>query len=131
MVCLDTSVLIAILRKEDRVIDKLQEEASGGTRVSTTPVNLCELYAGAYASRNPSREVAKVEGLVGLLEILQFNLDSSKKYGEKINESPLKNTPIGDFDLMIACIAISHGEELATRNTEHFRRVPELVVQEW
>jgi tRNA(fMet)-specific endonuclease VapC len=131
MVCLDTSVLIAILRKEDRVINRLQEEASMGTRLSTTPVNLCELYVGAYSSRNPSKELAKVNGLVDLLEILQFSLDASKKYGEKVNESPLKNTPIGDFDLMIACIAMSHGEPLATRNIEHFRKVPGLVVQEW
>ena len=131
MVCLDTSVLVAILRKQKDVIRRFEKEALQGTRISTTPINLCELYDGAYGSRNPIEELTKIDGLVNLLDIIQFNLDACRKYGEKVNQAPLKNEPIGDFDLIIACIAMSHGEALATRNIEHFGKVPGLVVQRW
>jgi len=124
-------VLVAILRKEEDVIQRVEKEALQGTRLSTTPVNLCELYDGAYGSRNPTKELVKVDGLVNLLDILEFNMDVCRNYGEKINQVPLKHEPIGDFDLIIACIAMSHGEILATRNIQHFDKVPGLVVQQW
>lgn len=131
MICLDTSVLVAILRKEEDVIQRVEKEALQGTRLSTTPVNLCELYDGAYGSRNPTKELAKVDDLVNLLDILEFNMDVCRNYGEKINQVPLKHEPIGDFDLIIACIAMSHGEILATHNIQHFDKVLGLVVQQW
>ena len=124
-------MLVAILRKEEDVMQRVEKEALQGTRLSTTPVNLCELYDGVYGSRNSTKELAKVDDLVNLLDILEFNIDACRKYGEKINQAPLKNEPIGDFDLIIACIAMSHGEALVTRNIEHFGRVPGLVVQYW
>ncbi len=61
MVCLDTSVLVALIRKDERALNKLRMEASRAGRVATTVINLCELYAGAYASGNPSRELEKLE----------------------------------------------------------------------
>ena len=131
MVCLDTSVLIAILRGEEDVMQRLEKEASQGTRISTTPINLCELYDGAYGSRDQTRELAKIDGLVNHLDILQFDLGACRKYGEKINQAPLKHEPIGDLDLIIACIAMSHGEVLVTHNIQHFDKVPGLVVQQW
>ena len=110
---------------------RFEKEALQGTRVSTTAINLCELYAGANGARNPDKELAKVDGLVDLLDILQFNVDACRKYGEKINHKKLKSEPIGDFDLIIACIAMAHREALITRNIQHFARVPELIVQQW
>ena len=130
MVCLDTSVLVAILRKEKKLVEKLSEEVAKGTSIYTTLINLCELYKGAFRSRNPST-LAIMEELIQTIGILEFNVDACRRYGEKINQAPLRNKPVGDFDLIIACIAMSHGEPLATRNTEHFSRIPGLNVQYW
>ncbi len=131
MVCLDTSVLIAFLRKEKKAVEKLREEVSKGTSIYTTLINLCELYKGAFRSSDPSTALAIMQELIQNIGILEFNIDACRKYGEKINQASLKNKPIGDFDLIIACIAMSHGEALVTRNIEHFGRVPGLVAQYW
>ena len=122
--------MVAILRKEKKVIEKLSEEVAKGTSVYTTLINLCELYKGAFRSRNPST-LAIMEELIQTIGILEFNVDACRRYGEKINQATLRNKPVGDFDLIIACIAMSHGEPLATRNTEHFSRIPGLNVQYW
>lgn len=131
MVCLDTSVLVALIRKEDRAIKELKSEAVKGGRVSTTIMNLCELYAGAYASINPVRELERVQGIASRLEILELSISASRRYGELANHPKIRAYPIGDFDLIIACIALSHGESVATRNVDHFSRVPGLVVERW
>jgi len=131
LVCLDTSILIALIRKDKKAVDKLVSEAVRRRSVSTTVINLCELYSGAYASSEPSKELEKVRGLASHLELLDLDVDAARKYGELVNHPEIKAAPIGDFDLIIAAIALSHGEPLATRNIDHFARVPELQLEAW
>ena len=131
MVCLDTSVLVALIRKDQAAIDGLTAEAERGGTVSTTVVNLCELYSGAYGSKNPQKELAKVQDLVSDLGLLELDAGAAKRYGELANDAALKRAPIGDFDLIIASIALEQREKLATRNVKHFSRVPGLATEQW
>jgi tRNA(fMet)-specific endonuclease VapC len=131
MVCLDTSVLVALIRKDRAAIDGLTAEAGRGGTVSTTVVNLCELYSGAFGSKNPQKELAKVQDLVSELKVLELGVGAAKRYGELHNDATLKRAPIGDFDLIIASIALEQEEKLVTRNVKHFSRVPGLVTEEW
>ena len=131
MVCLDTSILVALIRKDQAAIDGLTAEAERGGRVSTTVVNLCELYSGAYGSKNPQKELAKVKDLVSNLGLLELDAGAAKRYGELVNDATLKRAPIGDFDLIIASIALQQEEKLVTRNVKHFSRVPGLATEQW
>lgn len=108
MVCLDTSVLIAILRKDKSALDKLRSGAELGTNLSTTVINLCELYSGAYGSKEPEKELDKIKNIVTTMRILEFSEASALKYGELVNT--LKKNQIGVFDLIISCIAMENGE---------------------
>ncbi len=131
MVCLDTSVLVALIRKDQAAIDGLTAEAERGGKVSTTILNLCELYSGAYGSKNPQKELAKVQDLVSNLGLLELDVGAAKRYGELVNNATLKRAPIGDFDLIIASVALEQEEKLVTRNLKHFSRVPGLVTEQW
>ena len=131
MVCLDTSVLIPIIRKEKKVVERLRIEAENVASISTTTINLCELYAGVYGSNNLQKELEKVQSIISTLRVLDLNAGASRRYGELINSGILKKNPIGDFDLMIACIALEFGEPLATRNATCFERVPGLKIETW
>ena len=131
MVCLDTSVLVALIRKDQDALDSLEAEAQRGGTVTTTPVNLCELYAGAQGARDPAKEMPKVDELVARLGVLEFGVEAAQKYGELTREDALRKGPIGDFDMIIAAIALEEEERLATRNVKHFSRVPGLSVERW
>ena len=131
MVCLDTSVLIALLRKDAKAMASLRAAASAGKRVSTTAVNLCELYSGAYGSRDVPAELRKVTELTSLLELLPLDEGSARRYGELVNHRTLREGPIGDFDLVIASIALQSSDSVATRDVARFSRVPGLVVEKW
>ncbi len=132
MVCLDTSVIVALIRKDSAALEKLAAESQrGGATVSTTPISLCELYAGAFGSRLPAKELERVQGIVERMRILEFDAGAARRYGELVNDSTLKRAPIGDFDLIIASIAMEQDERLATRDLRHFARVPGLDVEEW
>jgi tRNA(fMet)-specific endonuclease VapC len=131
MVCLDTSVLVALIRKDREAMEGLRIEAEAGGVVSTTIINLCELYSGAYGSKAPQKELEKVQDLLTHTQLLEFGLGAARRYGGLINEGALKSEPIGDFDLIIASIALENNEKLVTRNLKHFNRVPGLVVERW
>jgi tRNA(fMet)-specific endonuclease VapC len=131
MVCLDTSVLVALIRRDHAAIDGLTAEAERGGTVSTTVVNLCELYSGAYGSKNPQKELAKVQDLVSNLGLLELDAGAAKRYGELVNDTTLRRAPIGDFDLIIASIALEQEEKLVTRDVKHFSRVPGLTIEQW
>lgn len=131
MVCLDTSVIVALLRKDAGATSKLEEAVAGGATVSTTAINMCEIYAGAYGARRAGQELEKVERLASLLQVLDLDAAAAKRYGELVNSDALKHKPIGDFDVIIAAIATSNDEPVATRDHEHFSRVPGLNVERW
>jgi tRNA(fMet)-specific endonuclease VapC len=131
MVCLDTSVLVALIRKDQAAVDRLSAEAERNGVVSTTIINLCELYSGAYGSKEPQKELARVQELVSKLGLLELDAGAGRRYGELVNDPSLRREPIGDFDLIIASIALEQDEKLVTRNIKHFSRVPGLVTERW
>jgi len=49
------------------------------------------------------------------------------------NKSLLKKNGIiiDDFDLLIASFAIHHKLMVVTNNTEHFKRIPSLQIENW
>jgi tRNA(fMet)-specific endonuclease VapC len=131
MVCLDTSVVVAMLRKDRAATERLRSEVEGGGTLSTTMVILCELYSGAFGANDPQKELNKIEELLANLEILGLEEGAARRYGELVNDATLKRAPIGDFDLIIASIALEQGERLVTRNVRHFSRIPGLVTEQW
>jgi tRNA(fMet)-specific endonuclease VapC len=130
-VCLDTSFIIALLRRDRGAEEKLEEYVSGNVRLSTTPITACELFKGAYRSKRREVEVEKVRGLLAYLEILGFSLAACERYGKLVNEEPLRSSPIGDLDTVIASIALTHNEPVATSNRRHFEKVPGLLIETW
>ena len=131
MVCLDTSVIVPLLRKDKKALANLNRAIEDGVRVSTTVVSLCELYGGAYGAASPTKELERIEKLTSTLEIFELTAEASRKFGELLNSNPIKAQPIGDFDLMIAAIVLTNSEALATRNPDHFGRVSDLKVEGW
>lgn len=69
--------------------------------------------------------------LVPNLHVLSFDAAAARRYGEVRAELERSGTPIGDADLRIAAIALSHHLKVVTGNERHFQRVPELEIENW
>ncbi|MBS7626332.1 type II toxin-antitoxin system VapC family toxin [Candidatus Bathyarchaeota archaeon] len=130
MVCLDTSFLIELIRRNPEAERKLKEYISAGAKISTTPITACELFKGAYRTGR-GENIVKVRKILSLLEVLDFSIGACEMYGKIVNELSLKGSPIGDLDTMIASIALINGESLLTLNKEHFEKVHGLTVEPW
>ena len=83
LACLETDFLVALMRKDERAIEKLKKLVESGERL-TTSINVSELFKGAYMSKNVEENLKNVEGVLSRLDILDFNLAASDIYGKNI-----------------------------------------------
>ncbi|MEM2585092.1 MAG: type II toxin-antitoxin system VapC family toxin [Thermoproteota archaeon] len=131
MVCLDTSFIIALIRRDPEAEKKLEEYMKNNARISTTYISACELFKGAYRSKRKDIEVTKVREILSRLEILDFSINACERYGKLVNDLERKGMPIDDLDAIIASLALTHSEPLVTADKEHFERISGLIVESW
>jgi len=130
MKCLDTDLLVAILRGKEEAkkeVAELDEQAKG----ATTSVNAFELFFGANKSERKDENVKQASKLLERLIIFSLDLASSQKAAEISAKLVAKGETIDFREAMIAAIAVENGLTLVTRNESHFKRVKGLQIEEW
>ena len=130
MYCLDTDFLVGLLRKDESATAFAKKLGESGEGVSVTPIAVAELFTGAYLSEHPEN-VELVQDLIANLDLLAFDATAAQVAGQTIAALQKQGQPIGDFDTLIAAVAMRHNKTLVTRNVKHFQRVPNLKVVEW
>lgn len=61
--------------------------------------------------------------------ILEFDDAAARVFGRITAYLQTQGTPRGDMDVLIASVAVVHGERIVTRNTKHFEGLPGLLVE--
>lgn len=84
-----------------------------------------ELYYGAYKSQKVESNLAKVQRIENLLEIIEIIPVSQELVKIK---SWKKGESIDDFDLILASTALSQNMVLVTNNEKHFKG---LELENW
>jgi tRNA(fMet)-specific endonuclease VapC len=128
--CLDTDLLVGVLRKQERATRKVEELDKQG-RQATTAVSAFELYYGASKSRMVEENVREASRLLSRLELLPLSIGSAEKAGLLFGALELKGITIEFRDSMIAGIALEHRLPLVTRNKRDYSRIPGLTLEEW
>jgi len=121
VICVDTSVLIDLLRGNEAVTTHLA--GTDRERGLCYPV-ACELYKGVYKSGAPEKGEREVGGLVRHLEYVEAGPAAAQEFGRFKQSYPNKS----EFDLMIAAITSAADASLLTRDTD-FEGLTELPVE--
>jgi len=128
MIIIDTSVLIDALHRKDSALIKIRDMEATGEVLCTTQINVLELYKGAYRQAAGSRKGAKkVRKMLNAFIILPIDDDVYDIFGELSAGLRSRGDSIGDFDELIASIALANGASIVTGDC-HFQRVPGLQV---
>lgn len=125
---LDTNAVIALLNDA--------ESPLGHRARQHKPADICissvvahELFYGAFKSQRAAYNVALVDSLQ--FEVLEFDKDDARQAGEIRAHLALKGTPIGPYDVLIAGQAKARNLTLVTGNTDEFKRVEGLSIENW
>lgn len=126
-ICLDTDFLVNFLRnnKEEVEFIKINEIEKD---LTTTYVNLFELYYGAYKSSEKESNLKAISLLLSRINILNFSNDSVKKAGEVLAKLEKEGKLIEFRDLFIGTIALVNDYSIKTKNIKHFNRIEGLKV---
>jgi len=112
---LDTSILIDVLRLKNQRREWLAELVRDGHTLSTTTLNIAEIYAGM----RPSEET-RTEALLSGLELYELTGTSARLAGQLKNTWARKGHTLTLADAIVAAIAIEHGCALLTDNQKDF-----------
>ena len=135
MACLDTTVFVDATGRnaslKGRSLAKVRDLIRRGQTLVTTRFNVAELYVGVFRSDDRRSEELSVLRMLRGLAILDFDGKAMKLFGQITALLQQSGLPVGDMDVLIAATAMAHGHLLVTRNPEHFRRIPNLSIQEY
>lgn len=129
MYCFDANIIIDIFRGDKDLRAKL-EKIEGLVDIFVTPITLCELYNGAYLHHNPVEKLKDLENFIFNFDLLDFDDDACREFGEEYARLSKEGKMTGEFDLMIAGIAKVNGLIVVTRNKKHFESVS-VKVEVW
>ncbi|MBI2446076.1 type II toxin-antitoxin system VapC family toxin [Candidatus Micrarchaeota archaeon] len=131
MVCLDTDLLIGFMRRKPDAVAFLQQLEKSGEPLMTTIISACELFEGAFSVDDSPHAQDEVMAVLDRLTVLPLGLDSSRQFGFLSSSLAGSGKMLEDFDVLIAAIALEHGQTLVTRNRKHFDRIPGLKIKTW
>ena len=126
---LDTDICIYWLNGKKSVRDKLLE--IGFQEVSICVITVSELYFGAYNSIKIKQNLTTAEKFIQNIVVLSLSNQTLKQFGQLKAQLRKTGTPVADFDLLIASIAITENLILVTNNTRHYQHIPNLILDNW
>lgn len=128
---LDTSIIVAALRRKtrDAVLPRIRARPPGD--VVTSVVVAHELHFGALRSDRPEENRREIATLFADLEPLPFTREDAE--AAAVARVALRATGmlIGSYDALIAGQALARGLVLVTNNGREFGRVEGLAVEDW
>jgi predicted nucleic acid-binding protein len=131
---IDTSFCIDLMREGRRSLPgaaTAKLKSLGNTGLYLSLFSLCELRAGAELSKNPKRELHKVENMLTYVTVVHPDAAFAVIYGEMEAYLRKAGMPIPVMDLLIGCSVKIAGMPIITRATIHFERIPGVIVESY
>jgi tRNA(fMet)-specific endonuclease VapC len=93
-------------------------------------MTLAELKFGVEKSERPEKNRKVLDNFLSGVQILPI-FHSLDLYAKEKARLQKEGTPIDDFDLLIGVTAVFHKLIMVTNNTNHFRRIKGIKLEDW
>ncbi len=133
MLVLDTSALSAVMHRVPEALARVRR-VEPWSIILCTPVaaeihcGLANLVDGSKRRRLLEEEYLRLREL---LRWVDWEEEAARKFGTLKATLRKQGTPIDDFDVAIASIALTLDAVVATRNARHFERIESLQIEDW
>jgi len=131
VILLDTNILSEPLRKTPhrKVYARLSIQSGN---FAASMITLSELRFGAMLHPQPEKFWSKIEIMVlPLVRWLEVNRAIAQQAADLKAHLHKKGQTAGMNDCLIAATALVHNLVLVTRNTDHFKQMPGLQLENW
>jgi tRNA(fMet)-specific endonuclease VapC len=126
---LDTNIISDLIKNpQGRAAKRIARV--GEDNICTSIIVAAELRYGC-AKSGSKRLLKAVDDLLGEIHVLPFEVPADAEYGGIRSELEAAGTPVGGNDLLIAAHAYATGTTIVTANTDEFKRIRGLNVENW
>ena len=125
---LDTDTVIAFLNGNQKVTDAIKAHLPD---IAISSLVFAELLFGARASARCDENIEKLNRMLSIIEVVDFDLECARTYSEDRLSLKQKGRPTGEMDLLIGSVALTRGSILVTHNTKHFQHIDGLLLDDW
>ncbi len=94
-------------------------------------ITIAELLYGTYRLPDPQKRLKDIDGFREDIEVLGLDLAAARVYGQLKAELATRGEVLADNDLFIASITLSRGLVLVTHNSQHYKRISGLHLEDW
>ena len=126
---LDTNIISDLIRNpQGRAAKRIAKV--GEDTICTSIIVAAELRYGC-AKSGSKRLLRAAEDLLSEINVVPFDVPADAEYGGIRSRLEAAGKPIGGNDLLIAAHACATGATIVTANTDEFKRVRGLNVENW
>jgi tRNA(fMet)-specific endonuclease VapC len=126
---LDTNIISDLIRNpQGRAAKRIARV--GEDNICTSIIVAAELRYGC-AKSSSKRLLKAVDDLLGEIHVLPFEVPADAEYGGIRSELETAGKPIGGNNVLIAAHAYATGATIVTANTDEFKRIRGLNVENW
>jgi predicted nucleic acid-binding protein len=126
----DTDILSEFLRGNPKVIEKVADHLKEYGFVSLSIITYYEILNGLLY-KDAKKQLQKFEDFIQLNKVIPLTLPMAKIAANIQADLRKKGTEIGHTDTLIAGIAMTSELQLITNNTNHFKRIKGLKIDNW
>ena len=127
---IDTNIVSAFMRGNSQVIRKIEEYLEKHDTLTISIITYYEIMRGIKALSSKTKVKAFHE-FMSACNIEELDLLIAEKAADIYDELRRAGKLVEDADILIAATAMKHGMVVVTDNTEHFKRIRGLKVENW
>lgn len=125
---LDTDMASYVIRGTSA--DLLERFSAHIKELCISSITVAELQFGVEKKKSLLL-AEKVNAFCELVPTKTFGFAAAQRYGKLRAVLEKQGTPLACMDLLIASSALAENAVLVTNNTEHFCKVPRLILANW
>jgi tRNA(fMet)-specific endonuclease VapC len=127
---LDTDVLSEFLRGNAKVSLKIEEHLYAYGFINLSIITYYEILNGLLY-KDAKKQMAKFEQFVNLNKVVPLTIKTVNISASIQADLRKRGIEIGHTDTLIAGVAMASGLQLITNNTNHFKRIKGLKIDNW
>jgi tRNA(fMet)-specific endonuclease VapC len=125
----DTDIIIYQMNGIPAVVSRLEATRRADRHI--TLITLGELYYGIFRSGRVAMNLGRYRRFLRTVKLLPFTPAIAQRFGIIKANLADRGEIVADHDLWIAGHALESAATLVTNNERHFRRIPDLRIENW
>jgi tRNA(fMet)-specific endonuclease VapC len=130
MIFLDTNIISYYFNANEKIKEKILETIDNDGIISTTVINVYEIFKG-FRYKNNEKKEKQFKEFLDDLTIFTIDDDAIDIAANIYSNLRKRGKATGDADILIAAIVIRNNGTLVSNNTKHFEDINQLKLINW